>query len=264
MGDRAPDQRLPARAEMYGIEKPVSKRQHPRTSLLCRCGVLAAVLVGLALSGCAGSSKSSTSSGPARKRPATSSRSSSPKSPELSLVAIGDSIPYNSPDDCPGCTRTYRPQYDRLFSQITRWRRGKPTILRTIDRYNDWTGYSKIHLTPAENVKIKTMIDTWDAMLCASATAHGFVCADIYHAFNGPDGRTPSGSLVGADYTHPSNKGNALIAKVLISEGFAPSARSQTRTGPTTSGGDQGTHCTTIPPVATPRIATSRLDQGAQ
>jgi lysophospholipase L1-like esterase len=120
--------------------------------------------------------------------------------------------------------RKYRPQYDRLYSQITRWRNGKPTILRTINRYNDVTGYSKVHLTAADNLKVKAMLDTWNAVLCDSAIAHGFICADIYHVFNGPDGRTPSGDLLGADYTHPSDKGNAVIAKNLVGKGFAPLA----------------------------------------
>lgn len=267
-------------------------------------GVSAAVVVGLALSGCAGSPHASKSA------------ESSAQPPTLSLVAIGDSIPYNSPADCPGCTGfvdryakaaekaigtpvtvtnlsqhnnltlpgllaeldqfraqltnadiivvgiahnsnelnadrpcgapvdanelpywpkvtsrcamasvdRYRPQYDRLYSQIARWRKGKPTILRTIDRYNDFTGGRDLPLTHADNLKIKTMLDTWNDMLCASARTHDFVCADIYHAFNGADGLKPSSDRVGADYTHPSDKGNAVIANVLITIGFAPLA----------------------------------------
>ena len=93
------------------------------------------------------------------------------------------------------------------------------------DRYNDYTGYPKISLTATDNLKIKTFLDTWNTMLCASATAHGFTCADIYRAFNGPDGRQPSGDLLAHDYTHPSNKGNARIAETLTAEGFAPLGR---------------------------------------
>ena len=43
-------------------------------------------------------------------------------------------------------------------------------------------------------------------MLCRSAEEHGFGCADIYHAFNGTDGTKPSGDLLSADYTHPSDR----------------------------------------------------------
>jgi hypothetical protein len=61
-------------------------------------------------------------------------------------------------------------------------------------------------------------------MLCKAAEANGFSCADIYEAFNGPDGLTPSGELNAADYTHPSNEGNEFISDVLADLGFAPLA----------------------------------------
>jgi hypothetical protein len=31
----------------------------------------------------------------------------------------------------------FRPMYDQLYSQIASWRQGRPTILQTINRYND-------------------------------------------------------------------------------------------------------------------------------
>ena len=61
-------------------------------------------------------------------------------------------------------------------------------------------------------------------MICQAAEANGFGCADIYHAFNGSDGLTPSGDLLGKDYTHPSDKGNEVIARILTDLGFAPLA----------------------------------------
>ncbi len=234
----------------------------------------------------------------------------------LHLVAIGDSIPFNSPDDCPGCTgfvaryasaleaasgqkvtvenlsqhngltlpmlldelqtfkgqltaadvivvgiahnslelnqdkpcggaldandipdwskmtrscavasaATYRPQYERLFATVAGWRRGRPTVLRTLNRYNDWIGAPGIRLTQAEERTTTTFIDLWNAMLCSAATANGFGCADIYHRFNGPRGDRPSGDLLGGDYTHPSEKGNQAIAATLVAQGFAPLA----------------------------------------
>ena len=67
------------------------------------------------------------------------------------------------------------------------------------------------------------MHDAWNAMICDTAVAYGIPCTDIYHAFNGPDGSRASGDLLAGDYTHPSDKGNAMIAKALIAEGFAVS-----------------------------------------
>ena len=61
-------------------------------------------------------------------------------------------------------------------------------------------------------------------MLCGSAQRHGFTCVDIYHAFNGKHGTQASADRVADDYTHPSQKGNDVIAHVLVAAGFSPLA----------------------------------------
>ncbi|HET6393086.1 MAG TPA: SGNH/GDSL hydrolase family protein [Blastococcus sp.] len=258
------------------------------------------------LPGCTGGDPSTEASAPAPTSPADA----------LQLVAIGDSIPYNSPDDCPGCTgfvdsyaeevatatgRTvdvanlsehtgltlpglldafddlspaleaadvivvgiahnstelasdqpcdtplgendlpvwtaitqecadrsaeeYRPQYESLFSQIAALRAGQPTLLRTINRYNDWIGWTDGNLGPEEEQKTAMVIAAWNAMLCDAAERNGFACADISGAFNGPDGLSASGDLLADDYTHPSDLGNAAITEVLTGLGFEPLA----------------------------------------
>lgn len=272
------------------------------------------VLTCLLVAGCSGASDDTG----AVRTPSPSGTSSSSEglSPGLSLVAIGDSIPYNSPDDCPGCTGfvdryadavaettgqtvrttnlsqhtgltlpglmaeldsfrdqlshadvilvgiahnsilmnaekpcgatfdelTYqlsdwslvdedcaersaaesRPLFDQLFSKVVAWRAGKPTIIRTINKYNDWIGWQEAGLTRAQQKRTALQHDVWNDMLCQVAETHDVMCADIYHAFNGPDGSTASGDLLSADYTHPSEKGNELIAKILVADGFAP------------------------------------------
>jgi len=116
----------------------------------------------------------------------------------------------------------FRPKYESLYSQIAALRDGKPTILRTINRYNDWNGWPG-HDLPPEGIKAtKEVIDAWNEMICKAAQENGFICANIYEAFNGPDGLTPSGDLVASDYTHPSDKGNEVIASVLEDLGYAP------------------------------------------
>ena len=59
--------------------------------------VLALAVLALVGAGCSGSSSSTAATAPG----ATGSSGSS--GPALSLVAIGDSIPYNASFDCPGC-----------------------------------------------------------------------------------------------------------------------------------------------------------------
>ncbi|MGZ5406135.1 MAG: SGNH/GDSL hydrolase family protein [Nocardioides sp.] len=115
-----------------------------------------------------------------------------------------------------------RPVYDELFSTIAGWRAGKPTILLTLNRYNDWIGFEQANLTPEQEGKTVILHDAWNTMLCDSAEANGFDCTDVYHTFNGADGSEPSGDLLATDYTHPSQKGNDEISRLLTERGFAP------------------------------------------
>lgn len=103
-------------------------------------------------------------------------------------------------------TVKYRPQFDQLFSQISASREGKPTILRTINRYNDVIGWPEGHLTPVQDEQTTMLLDAWNPMLCGSAETRGLTCVDVYDAFNGPDGSRPSADLLAKDYTHPPTK----------------------------------------------------------
>src|SRR4051812_23578492 len=67
-----------------------------RTAALIGVAALALATVSCSSSGGADSAASSQS--------ASSARSSESSGATLSLVAIGDSVAYNSSDDCPGCT----------------------------------------------------------------------------------------------------------------------------------------------------------------
>ena len=119
----------------------------------------------------------------------------------------------------------FRPKFESVYAQIAALREGKPTIFRTINRYNDWIGWTgeagETNPPQATNAT-RVVVDAWSAMVCETAQANGFTCADIYHTFNGSDGLTPSGDLLAKDYTHPSDKGNEVIARVLTDLGYAP------------------------------------------
>ena len=115
-----------------------------------------------------------------------------------------------------------RPLYERLFQRVAATRAGRPTILLTMNRYNDWIGYRPASLSADDEERTKVVLDAWNSMVCETAEAHGFACADIYSAFNGTDGLRPSGRLLAKDYTHPSQQGNDLIARVLVDFGFEP------------------------------------------
>jgi lysophospholipase L1-like esterase len=119
----------------------------------------------------------------------------------------------------------FRPKFESVYAQIVALREGKPTIFRTINRYNDWIGWigetGETNPPEATNAT-RVVLDAWSAMVCETAQDNGFTCADIYHTFNGAAGLTPSGDLLGKDYTHPSDKGNEIIARVLTDLGYSP------------------------------------------
>jgi lysophospholipase L1-like esterase len=119
----------------------------------------------------------------------------------------------------------FRPKFESVFAQIVALREGKPTMFPTINRYNDWIGWTGANgetNPPEATDATRVVLDAWSAMVCEAAQANGFACADIYNAFNGPAGITPSGDLLGKDYTHPSDKGNEVIASVLTDLGYGP------------------------------------------
>jgi len=119
----------------------------------------------------------------------------------------------------------FRPEFESVYAQIVALREGKSTVFRTINRYNDWIGWTSEagETNPPEATDAtRVVLDAWSAMVCEAAQENGFTCADIYHTFNGAAGLTPSGDLLAKDYTHPSDKGNEVIARVLADLGYAP------------------------------------------
>lgn len=125
-------------------------------------------------------------------------------------------------DDCVAAeVARFRPTFDAVFRRIAALRAGEPTLLRTINQYNDWIGFDGV--VPPEAIEASvTYVGAWNAMICETAEANGFACGDVGHAFNGTDGRTASGDLLAPDYIHPSDKGYERISNVLVELGFAP------------------------------------------
>lgn len=122
-------------------------------------------------------------------------------------------------DACATLAEQYRATYAGVFAAVVALRAGRATAFRTINRYNDVT---EPGTTEGEATGSKLILDAWNEMVCETATTNGFLCADVYHAFNGSDGLTPSGSLLAKDYTHPSDPGGELIAGTLADLGYAP------------------------------------------
>jgi lysophospholipase L1-like esterase len=116
----------------------------------------------------------------------------------------------------------YRSRLQAIFSTIRALHGSRPGIFLALDRYNDWIGYRSPDLPEAPELeRVSPMIvRAWNTVYCEVARANGFACVDLSTRFNGPDGTQPSGDLVVADFTHPSQLGQDAILDLLVAAGF--------------------------------------------
>jgi lysophospholipase L1-like esterase len=117
---------------------------------------------------------------------------------------------------------TLRANLDGILIELDKLRAGKPTAVRVTNFYND---NEKDPLAdPGGDGPSKLVVDTFSETICQVADKHHAPCADIYHAFNGPDGTDFDGTYIAQDHVHPSQAGHDLIAHVLEKLGYAPLA----------------------------------------
>lgn len=115
---------------------------------------------------------------------------------------------------------SYRAAYESAFEEVSSLV-PEPRVLMALNVYSIVPGFPDLEAAASKEeldlltVAFARILDRWNEMLCEAASAHEFICVDIYRAFNGADGTTPPGSKVGHDYTHPSQSGHDLIADLL-------------------------------------------------
>ncbi len=118
----------------------------------------------------------------------------------------------------------YRGELDAVYGRIEELAAGRPQVRITFgvfDNIRDNPGgdgtlpeVTPEDIQPALELFV-SIFDRWNAMDCEVATAHGFVCADLRHAFNGPDGNGSVGPYTAPDWVHPNEAGQAVMAKLL-------------------------------------------------
>jgi lysophospholipase L1-like esterase len=132
-------------------------------------------------------------------------------------------------DDNEDCLRAmvsrFRVNLDAILDELAALVDARHKIVRVLDLYDNAVGNAELiaFLGPGAEALSKKYTQALDEQTCASAQAHGLLCGDVYHAFNGPTGLDnlfTKGLL--ADFDHPSVKGHALIAEVLRGLGYAP------------------------------------------
>jgi lysophospholipase L1-like esterase len=114
----------------------------------------------------------------------------------------------------------YRKNLTTILDTIVVLRAGKPTTYRLLMQYSDIAGDP---CCPAEATTVAaTVKDAFNKAACEVGATGGFVCVDVYHAFNGPKGTDAPGELLASDHTHPSSAGHQKIAELLEAAGLAP------------------------------------------
>ena len=118
----------------------------------------------------------------------------------------------------------YRGELDAVYGRVAALAAGRPQVRITFGVFdnirNNPGGDGTLPGVPADRMRpamelFVSIFDRWNAMDCEVATDHGFVCADLRHAFNGPDGNTSVGALTAPDWVHPNEAGQAVMAKLL-------------------------------------------------
>jgi lysophospholipase L1-like esterase len=124
------------------------------------------------------------------------------------------------------CVATWAAEYgrnlDAILAEIRTLRDGASTMVRVTNDYNDIIGDPTA--SAGADGPTRTVLDASTRTACAAARRAGALCADVYHAFNGPKGTRDAGPLLASDHTHPSQSGQDLIAELLRRLGYEPLA----------------------------------------
>jgi lysophospholipase L1-like esterase len=164
---------------------------------------------------------------------------------DIVLIVIGfDDTPWNRFDDPCGVAPNFpivnwnglttecmedvaedhRKALDAVLTEIEELRAGRPTVVRVVTTYNSTIGDTVDPSWDSPDAIEPSVFgnDLFVEIQCEVAANHGAECADIYHVFNGSDGREPAGDYLATDYTHLSQRGHDAVASVLADLGLEP------------------------------------------
>jgi lysophospholipase L1-like esterase len=120
------------------------------------------------------------------------------------------------------CVRTAEKGFERsyraLLDQLTKLRPRAKAAYRLLTSFNTPAAFP-----PELGKPFTAAVRAENTFVCAQAARRSMKCPDVYAAFNGADGsRDPLTTGLVIQDGHPTAKGSALIAKVVVAAGFAP------------------------------------------
>jgi lysophospholipase L1-like esterase len=110
-----------------------------------------------------------------------------------------------------------------ILATVRALRSARPTLVEVTTDWNQVIG--RTDATALARSASKAVLDRFAAVTCTAARTAAARCGDVYHAFNGPDGRRSAGALLAPDHDLASQRGHRTIAAVLGAFGFAPLVR---------------------------------------
>lgn len=129
-----------------------------------------------------------------------------------------------TPDCIHATLEIRRSQLAAIYATIETLASDRPQVRITFGVFDNTKGNpggdgTFADFAPADRTRVEAIMvsltNDWNTMNCEVATVHGFACADLHHAFNGPDGTKSLKAFVSEDFTHPSQAGQALMEQLL-------------------------------------------------
>jgi lysophospholipase L1-like esterase len=123
----------------------------------------------------------------------------------------------------------FRANFNAILAEVRSLRAGRPTIIRTMDIYNPFVNEDRAQDTwPNDQGNdfqvLKPYLDVINNQIAATATARNIPVAQVYLAFNGPNGDIDPNDLglLSFDDLHPNGRGHRRIADLLRGLGYSP------------------------------------------
>jgi len=145
----------------------------------------------------------------------------------IGVNQVAQAANYMTPNGCgsrdgSACVRkaekAFERSYGALLNQLTKLRSPSKVAYRLLTAY-DLPGVFRA----AKGVAFTAALRAENRFVRAQASRHRMKCVDVYAAFNGANGsRDPLASGLTLPDRHPSVKGSATIAKLVVATGFAP------------------------------------------
>ncbi|MEO7753083.1 MAG: hypothetical protein ABIS35_06680 [Terracoccus sp.] len=125
---------------------------------------------------------------------------------------------------------SYRSRLGQIYASIESLVSDHPAVLVDLGVFNGLVGHPDLEALPPSSwlgpalERSLELTGRWATADCAAATAHGFVCADLWHAVNGSSGREPA-----SDYSswldgspRLTQAGVAMVARLVESLDLSP------------------------------------------